>query len=107
MVDAHFATAMRDFIAYLNPGHDLLSPRQLVSALQSHGGTQRMISELVIIDAYRCDDLEKRKKRFFASKRFKMGRANEIGFDISSPFAVKIFEYSGIGERRYRGIPSR
>ncbi len=99
LVDAHFAMAMihiNRFVA--NYGENVITPRQVVSALNCNEGLANTVAELVSLN--RNSDGIRKWEACVSQKAFvKFGRINEFVYNRreNNTYAVRAFELSGFG----------
>ena len=93
-IDAHFAIAMAHVTRFVNMGHNVVTPSQLVSALNSNGGLGNTKPLLYTVDREKQLEFERRSapERKRLNKCFR--RANEVEFDEAAT-TITAFEYSG------------
>ena len=115
-IDAHFARAMAFLINYMKTSHQnqvrsIMTAKGLAKALQWRGGIQNSSHQLIRVDRRKLKSFIDRNKKVIASLRSKLGRMNEIIFDIEAgitddgntnieeaTFKMTCLHHSGIGD---------
>jgi hypothetical protein len=87
-------------------GNDVVTPRQLVTALRSYGGLENCVVELISLKReglnmlrQACSSLEKKVKRF-------IGRTNDILFSYSDTFPRDSASSFPAGAKEFKKIPN-
>lgn len=94
-INAHFATAMRHVIRYVNFGMDVITPLDLVKALKSKKGVTNCIVQLVGINRRKLQEFE-RKYQEAIKMVAKIGEHVETVFDNEENL-FRVFQYSNYG----------